>query len=217
MRPFQPTDRSSLLTIGSDTAFFGAPIERYLDDRHAFEDCFYAYYTDYEPQHSWIAVLKNSENEEQAAGFLTGCIDSQRQQQVMRQKILPGVVVKWLRGGYHSGSKTWRYTWCILLAALRGEFPTVDEQRYPAHLHINLIPSARGRGLGTALMQAYLEQLRTLRIPGVHLNTTSMNHAAIRLYERCGFRLLDARPTHVWAEIVDEPVENRLYGLNLLA
>ncbi len=91
----------------------------------------------------------------------------------------------------------------------------VDEQRYPAHLHINLIPPARGRGLGMALIQAYLEQLRALNIQGVHLNTTSMNHAAIRLYERTGFRLLDSCPTRIWAGMVNEPVENRLYGLNL--
>ena len=110
VRPFQPADRHSLLTIGSDTAFFGAPIERYLNDRHTFEDCFYTYYTDYEPHHAWIAMLSNSENQEQVAGFLTGCTDSQRQKQVMRQKILPGAVLKWLRGGYRTGSKTWRYT-----------------------------------------------------------------------------------------------------------
>jgi len=88
---------------------------------------------------------------------------------------------------------------------------------YPAHLHINVDKPWRGRGIGLLLMQACLDQLRTLRVSGVHLHTTNMNQAACRLYEALGFQLLAARTTGLWSRWVGSPVENRCYGLTLTA
>jgi len=64
-------------------------------------------------------------------------------------------------------------------------------------------------------MEAYLGQLRELRVPGVFLDTTSLNEAACRLYEKMGFRLLDSRPDRFWAKWFGHPVDNRCYGLIL--
>ncbi len=210
VRPFQTRDRQALLAIGADTAFFGAPIERYLEDRRLFMDGFYAYYTDYEPEHSWVACA-----DEQVVGFLVGCFNSRRQNQTLRKEILPGLLQKLLRGEYRMGPKTWRYLRSIAGALLRREVPPVDENAYPAHLHINLLPSWRGQGLGRQLIEAYLQQLRENQIPGVHLHTTSQNKAAVHLYEKTGFRLVSARPTRMYAYLVAEPVSNLCYGLRL--
>ncbi len=210
VRPFELHDRQPLLQIGADTAFFGAPIEAYMEDRRIFMDAFYAYYTDYEPQHAWVACANN-----QVVGFLTGCVDSKAHHRVFLSKILPAVVWKFLTGQYHPGPKTWQYVRAAAGAARRGEIAGADEKRYPAHLHINLLPAWRGLGLGRGLMEAYLNQLSSLGVPAVHLQTTSLNAAACRLYEKAGFHLLDARPTRMYAHLVDGPVENRCYGLEL--
>jgi hypothetical protein len=53
--PIQSKDRESVFRIGADTTFFGDPIEAYLEDRNAFLDAFYAYYSDLEPEHTWVA------------------------------------------------------------------------------------------------------------------------------------------------------------------
>jgi RimJ/RimL family protein N-acetyltransferase len=55
----------------------------------------------------------------------------------------------------------------------------------------------------------------TLGIPGVHLHTTNLNQAAIRLYAKLGFELLSTRDTDIWSHVVKEPVENQAYGLRL--
>jgi hypothetical protein len=55
IRPYQPKDRESVFRIAADTAFFGAPIEAYMEDRNVFLDAFYAYYIDLEPEHAWVA------------------------------------------------------------------------------------------------------------------------------------------------------------------
>jgi ribosomal protein S18 acetylase RimI-like enzyme len=103
----------------------------------------------------------------------------------------------------------------MAVGVLRGELTHADLDIYPAHLHINVDSEYRGHGLGRKLMEAYLQQLRDLGVKGVYLDTTSLNEIACRLYEKMGFRLLEARPARFWAKWFGHPVENRCYGLKL--
>ena len=103
----------------------------------------------------------------------------------------------------------------MLGGVLRGELTHTDLNIYPAHLHINVDSAWRGNRLGQQLMEAYLQQLRDLGVKGVYLDTTSLNEAACRLYEKMGFRMLEARPDRFWAKWFGHPVENRCYGLKL--
>jgi ribosomal protein S18 acetylase RimI-like enzyme len=210
VRPFRFDDRAGLLKIAADTANFGDPIEAYLDDRWIFLDSFYSYYTDFEPEHAWVVDAGGD-----VVGFLTGCIDTRWHDEILKKKIVPVVLGYVLKGKYHFGRKSWSYLYRIGRAALGGEFAHVDVTQYPAHLHINVDARFRGCGLGRKLIDAYLGQLRGLGVPGVHLETTSMNATACRLYEKVGFRLLDARPTRLFEGVTDEPVENRAYGMIL--
>jgi ribosomal protein S18 acetylase RimI-like enzyme len=65
---------------------------------------------------------------------------------------------------------------------------------YPAHLHIALAPQARGRGAGRALMDTYLNALRSAGIPRVHLSMNAANSRARAFYDRLGFHQI-AHPT----------------------
>ena len=207
VRQYQTGDRDTLFNIGAETAFFGAPIEAYMEDRRTFLDVFYAYYTDYEPEHAWVACVDG-----RVVGFLTGCTDTHRQEKIMQSKLVPGVLWNVLCRRYKVGPKVWRYTREIVAAGLRGEFPPADVARFPAHMHINLLDGFRGLGLGRRLMQAYLAQLQETGIPGVHLHTTSLNEAACHLYEASGFRIWAAHPSRMWRYLIDRPVENRCYA-----
>lgn len=210
VRSYAQADRAALYRIAADTAFFGAPVEAYLDDRRLFCDAFYAYYTDLEPEHAWVAA-----DGSEVVGFIVGSVDTRLKERRWRREVLPRVWGCLLRGGYRLGRRTRQYALRGLGAVLRGEVPHVDLGVYPAHLHINVDERWRGQGLGRRLIDAYLGQLRALGVPGVHLNTTSLNEAACRLYERAGFRLLDARVTRMWAYHFGQIVENRCYGLKL--
>lgn len=215
IRAYHPDDRQAVFRIAADTAFFGAPVEAFLDDRRLFCDAFTRYYTDYEAENGLIAEARRDGEDWETAGFLLGCLDTRRQQRRWLRWILPSTVGRMLTGRYRLGKRTWGYALRLVAAHLRGETPVCDVDLYPAHLHINLVEGWRGLGLGRGLMETYLARLRALSVPGVHLHTTSLNQVACRLYEGMGFELLNRRWTGAWGGITQQPVENLCYGLRL--
>ncbi len=60
-------------------------------------------------------------------------------------------------------------------------------KEYPAHLHVDVLPSFQGRGNGRALITTLLAHLRGEGVKGVHLVVSQSNTGAIAFYERLGF------------------------------
>lgn len=60
-------------------------------------------------------------------------------------------------------------------------------ERYPAHLHIDLLPSLQGQGNGRRLLTALLDGLAEMGAPGIHLGVSLSNERAIGFYKRMGF------------------------------
>jgi GNAT superfamily N-acetyltransferase len=58
--------------------------------------------------------------------------------------------------------------------------------RFPAHLHINLAPAFRNRGIGGRLIEAFVAEVKRNGAPGVHV-VTSANSDNVRFYNRNGF------------------------------
>ncbi len=67
-------------------------------------------------------------------------------------------------------------------------------RRFPAHLHINVLPVARGRGAGNALIEAYAKKCAEGGLPGFHAVTADGNRNN-RFFEGCG---LSAQAKGTW-------------------
>jgi ribosomal protein S18 acetylase RimI-like enzyme len=72
--------------------------------------------------------------------------------------------------------------------------PAMISADYPAHLHINLLPSLRGREIGRRLMDRWINAVRALGSSGAHLAVGTTNTRAIRFYAAYGLRALDEVP-----------------------
>jgi ribosomal protein S18 acetylase RimI-like enzyme len=75
--------------------------------------------------------------------------------------------------------------WSRLFTARQPGYGFVDE-RTP-ELAIAVVPSARGRGVGTALLDALLGEAREAGHAAISLSVDKHNAGAIRLYEERGF------------------------------
>ena len=67
-------------------------------------------------------------------------------------------------------------------------FKEIITQKFPAHLHINLSPETRGKGVGSRLLESFEAALRERNIPGVHL-VTSSSARNLSFYERNHYRM----------------------------
>lgn len=66
-------------------------------------------------------------------------------------------------------------------------------KRYPAHLHIDLLPEYQHLGWGTKLLDTLVEHLGKLHVQGVMLMVDKTNTNAIAFYEKYGFKKLSSR------------------------
>jgi GNAT superfamily N-acetyltransferase len=62
--------------------------------------------------------------------------------------------------------------------------------RFPSHLHIDLLPRAQGRGNGRRMLEQIMDTLRSRGSPGAHLGVSALNTRALGFYRRLGFREL---------------------------
>jgi ribosomal protein S18 acetylase RimI-like enzyme len=179
IRPYAPADREAIRRICFETGYMGEPIDWIWRDRESFSDLVTRYYTDREPESIFVAARGRD-----VVGYLTGCVDSERTRGVaaaeVRRQLLRGGL---LRPGF--GAFLARALLdSVRDRGVRGE--ALFDARWPAHLHIDLLPEGRGRGLGRRLMELWFARLRSLGVPGVHLGTFAENTAAIRFFEGCG-------------------------------
>jgi GNAT superfamily N-acetyltransferase len=66
-------------------------------------------------------------------------------------------------------------------------------RRYPAHLHINLAPAFRNRGVGARLIAAFAERAAGAGAQGMHVVTAKFARN-IGFYLRCGFAEMGSSP-----------------------
>jgi ribosomal protein S18 acetylase RimI-like enzyme len=63
-------------------------------------------------------------------------------------------------------------------------------EKYPSHLHIDLLEHARSRGFGRKMMEMVMDRLRARGSPGAHLGVSEANTPAVGFYEKLGFKEL---------------------------
>jgi ribosomal protein S18 acetylase RimI-like enzyme len=120
-------------------------------------------------------------------GYLAGCMDTAAMSPSTDETMRAVIRKHWLL--FRPGTAGFLYRG--MLDTMRdkerasGDF---IDPRWPAHLHIDLLPVARGSGLGAALMERWLNKLKEANSPGCHLLTLVENKRALSFFEKMGFR-----------------------------
>jgi ribosomal protein S18 acetylase RimI-like enzyme len=206
IRETSMNDLHSLGQVAYKTGFFGASAERFFPDPELFADLWVLPYLRGDRRCSLVA-----ERDGAVLGYILGSRHPGRYRRELHQTILGVVLPKILRARYRNWTGALRY----LARMTRYAGKHADKKHYPAHLHINLLPHARGQGLGRKLLERHLDCLKADGVPGVQLSTTLENEAAVRLYEAFGFRVLQQYQSPLWEPWLGRPATHLIMGLEL--
>lgn len=182
IRTFAENDRDELRELFGRVGE-GAPSASLWGHEESEAAVYLTPYVDLEPDSLFVAVVDGV-----LTGYLTGCLDSsvlpsesERMEQAIRKYRLffrPRPAAFFARSMLD-----------MVMSAVRRE-PTAaefDDPRWPAHLHMNLLPQVRGTGVGAALMNRWFDRLRETGSRGCHLQTLVENTRAVMFFERMGF------------------------------
>jgi len=161
-------DRNSIDYICIETAREG--LKTNADMVEALTIVFSHYYIDQEPENVFVAV----DEMDAAQGYILCAQDYEAWAECFKSQYLD--------------------TTKNLPARMMG-LASVDALRpyaqdYPAHLHIDLLPSCQGQGVGSQLISTLISHLKEKQVKGLMLDVAADNERAIRFYKKNGFQVL---------------------------
>ena len=220
IRPYRPEDRPVLRAICADTGFLGQPIDPVFEDRELFADYLTSYYTDAEPESTFVCELNG-----EVKGYLMGSRFPKRKASY-ETRMLPGLVLRglwrYLTRPYNAASR--RYVrWILTQARKENPFTPPDIP----HLHFNVRPEARNLAATVELVDTFLRYLYEHGDKQVYAQVvTYESRRGVRLFARFGFRVIDQREVtkyrdyhpekvYLFTILKDLTLNPKLYGVDV--
>jgi ribosomal protein S18 acetylase RimI-like enzyme len=186
IRPYHPSDLCSVYSICARTADCGADASPQHEDPEIIGHYYAGPYAVLEPDLCFILTRDGA-----PCGYVLGTRDSEAFNRRCEEEWFPVI-----RRRYPLPSPEDKSPHAEMKRAVhRGIRPGPEVVGYPAHLHIDLLPYAVGRGNGRRLMERFLDRLRELNVPAVHLGVAKKNETAIAYYLHMGFSVVSR---HDW-------------------
>ncbi|MEU0304692.1 GNAT family N-acetyltransferase [Streptomyces cyaneofuscatus] len=181
LRPYLPEDRDALFDICVRTGHEGGDSRHLYEDPDLLPNIFAAPYVVLEPDLAFVV-----EDGGRAVGYILGTADTASFVARYRAEWLPGLVDRYPAPVQpHSPSTLAEMMTGLMHDPERMVLPELDA--YPAHLHIDLLPSHQRYAYGRRLMETFLDALHARGVPAVHLSMLTSNTPARAFYDRVGF------------------------------
>ena len=124
-------------------------------------------------------------------GYCAGVADTTDFATVLEENWWPN-----LRKTYPRPDPTNRATWTAddhRIEAIHApeHTPASVTTRFPAHLHMNLMPILQGHAIGADLLDAWFRQARDHDIAAVHIGANARNARAVRFWAKQGFQPIE--------------------------
>lgn len=179
IRKYQPGEEQVLYDICLLTGDSGVDATGLYRDPALLGEVYVGPYLRFAPEHALVGV-----DDAGVAGYVLGAPDTAAFEALCEQSWWPSLRDRYPLDLFPADSPDGRIVHLIHNPPTAS--PDVVE-RYPAHLHIDLLPRLQGQGDGRRLLTALLESLGTAGAPGVHLGVSTTNQRAIGFYRRMGF------------------------------
>jgi len=175
IRPYRPTDAECVYEVSLGTGSKQAR-EKAGPARTMQFTSYVDYYLEHEPQNCFVAA----DEDDNAVGFILAARDYLPYREIFLRGYAP---------------RTKGYSLPLRIECLGTVYmPQFFYKKYPAHLHIDILPAYQRMGFGTALMDALTAHLRAQGVPGVMLGVGSKNEKGKRFYRKYGFKKIGRVP-----------------------
>ena len=183
IRSYKSADTSAVYEICLKTGNSGQDATHLFSDPLVLGHIYVGPYMEFEPQSVFIL-----EDDQRPCGYIMGVLDSQTYYQWMHSEWLPKIRVNYKKptGNPDTWDETAKITDLLFHPGSQRLLPD-----YPAHLHIDLLSRAQGKGQGKLLMDRFIDYLKYNKIPGLHLELSSNNDRAFNFYRKYGIEELD--------------------------
>ena len=143
-------------------------------------------YIVYSPQDCFVIIDNGL-----VAGYILSTVDTNRFYTWLNNDWLPQI-----RENYKTGfkPKTSREESILSTIMSGAQLETASWiEKYPAHLHIDILEHLQGKGVGKSLMTTLFNHLRKAGVPGIHLGVDKANENAQGFYKKMGFIVLEEK------------------------
>jgi GNAT superfamily N-acetyltransferase len=197
IRKYISTDEAQVRKIHLDTYFIGKPISL-LTKKISFFNSGADYYINKEPESIFIA-----EDRGKVVGYVFGCLDDKKCPSEARF-ILPLLFMVFKSTFMNKKEKRfWGGKLKFILKLLSGKSGelNVKEPKNAGHLHINLLPKYRGKGIGSKLLKKFLSYAKSNNVKVVHAGSfrTKVNPNS-NFWLKNGFKVYDKGNSTFWLE-----------------
>ena len=176
---YQPGEEQALYEICLLTGDSGVDASGLYRDPALLGEVYVGPYLRFAPAHALVAVDAAG-----VAGYVLGAPDTVGFEAECERAWWPALRARYPLSSHPEDTPDGRIVRLIHKPPVAS--PDVVE-RYPAHLHIDLLPRIQGQGDGRRLLTALLDGLAAAGAPGVHLGVGLANQRAIGFYRRMGF------------------------------
>ncbi|WP_395243894.1 GNAT family N-acetyltransferase [Agromyces sp. MMS24-K17] len=203
IRPYRASDRDRVREICLLTAAGGGDATGVYSDDDLMPEVFALPYVDYAPDLAFVVAEPAAEpavgaepGEERVLGYIIAVADTADFIDWYRREWAPGFRARHPHAGPPTGRNPGFTEAQLLEAGGDPERMRIAElDRYPAHLHIDVLPELQGQGWGRRLIDTLRAALAERGVPAVHLGMDPANVSARAFYDRLGFHELpSSRP-----------------------
>lgn len=206
LRRFRPNsdDERQMRELVFENAFLGEPFDAICPCREWFGDVVLTPYTKFQPENIHVAVHKPSGR---LIGYLTGSLGGKRFEKEQYD---------WVRKQVLSLAVTLSMPWSFFDHASRafaahvifkGESERPDHPRSGAHWHYQVAKDFRGTGIGTELLRRFTKDAVEAGFDTIWAEVMAYEDKPPEYFEDLGWSIFDAKPTMIFGDRVDFPVQ----------
>ena len=185
LRPFEPNDLDAFYAISLATGHAGADASHLHEDPKLIGHIYSAPYALLAPDLVIVAA-----DDEGVAGYVVGALDTTAWEESLERLWWPK-----LRHEYDDPTASPRDTWThdqrrASVIHHPGRTPTALTDAWPAHLHLNLLPRVQRRGVGSSLLEAWLQRAAARGVSAAHVGVNRENVGGLGFWGARGFKPL---------------------------